>query len=69
MVSVVLRGEAVGFAAIDTVTMPAPLPPVVLNVAHDTGLWADQAQPAPAVTQTPAVALPPPTLIEVGETE
>lgn len=68
MVSVVLRGEAVGFAATVMFTMPVPDPLVVLNVTQDTGLWADQAQPEPAVTHALAVELPPPNVTEVGDT-
>lgn len=67
MVRVAVRGVAVGFAATDTVTMLPPLPPVVFSVIHETGLLADHAHPAPVVTNTPAVPLPPPMLKDVGE--
>lgn len=68
-VSVALRGDVVGFGATVNVSMPPPLPVEVLSVAHETGLWAVHAHPVPAITQMPAVELPPPTVTEVGDTK
>lgn len=69
IVSVADRGEDVGFGVIVRPTMPAPDPPDVLKVIHETGDCAVQEQPRPAVTQTLLVALPPLTFTPVGVVE
>ena len=69
MVSVADRGEDEGLAATVRPTMPAPDPPPVLNVIHETGDWLVQEQPSPAEMNTVAFALLPFTLTAVGDVE
>ena len=69
IVSVALRGDVVGFAVTDTVTVQFPEPDAVLMVAQETGLWVVQAQPAPVLMDTFASDWPPGTATEVGVSE
>ena len=68
-VSVALRGDVVGFAVTDTVTVQLPEPDAVLMVAQDTGLWVVQGHPGPVLIETFVSALPPGTATEVCVTE
>jgi hypothetical protein len=63
------RGDDVGLAAMVSETAPAPDPPEVLSVIHETGEVAVQEQPSPADTNTLLAALPPFTFTAVGDVE
>lgn len=63
------RGDDVGLAAIVSESAPAPDPPELFSVIHDTGEEAVHEQPGPADTNTLLTALPPFTLTAVGEVE
>ena len=69
MLSVVLRGDVVVFAATDTVTVQFPEPDAELTVAHGTGLWVVHGQPAPVLIDTFVSELPPGTDTDVCVTE
>ena len=69
MVRVADRGDDVGLAAMVTETVPAPDPPEVFSVIHETGDAAAHEQPGPVDTNTLLAALPPFTLRAVGDVE